>query len=68
MVVSLSTSQYHLVSLWKVMSVNDKRKVLSDAKLEAYAANLEEYIKVRKANGTYGKPIDFKKEVLPRLF
>tara|TARA_R100000781_G_C4022616_1_gene107709 strand:- start:302 stop:457 length:156 start_codon:yes stop_codon:yes gene_type:complete len=46
---------------------NDNRKPLSDSKLKAYAANLEEYIKVRKANGTYGKPIG-KKEVVPTLF
>ena len=30
-------------------------------------ANLEKYIKVRKANGTYGKPIG-EKEVVPTLF
>ena len=42
-------------------------KVISDKKLQAYIANLEKYIKVRKANGTYGKPIG-EKEVVPTLF
>ena len=45
-----------------------QKKVISEQKLKAYIANLEEYIKVRKANGTYGKEIDFKKEVVPTLF
>ena len=43
------------------------QKVISEAKLKRYIANLEEYIKVRKANGTYGKPIG-EKEVVPTLF
>ena len=43
------------------------QKVISEQKLKAYIANLEKYIKVRKANGTYGKPIG-EKEVVPTLF